>query len=575
MSLPAIVLVLMLVLLVAALVRYSVHSAGIFAAMLLAMLALGFIDTSMLLRNAANPGLATLVLLVLISFSLEKTSLLRRLSRFLFTRSVSGSVLRTIGFSALASSVLNNTAVVAAMLNAVRSNKKVAPTKLLIPLSYAAIMGGTLTLIGTSTNLIVNSMLVEAGEPGFAFFDFTLVGLGVLAGGSLVLFVMSYLLPDEKNQDVVVTEYLLEAKLNIDSPLIGQSVEQAGLRHLDELFLTEIVRDSEVIRPVARYDILKAGDKLIFTGNVHKVNVLKQFAGISLFADENGLATQNLTEVIIKEESVLKGKTLKSSGFRARFDAAVVAVRREGERVNGKLGEIELKAGDFLLLATGPDFASRHNISKNFYLLSGIEPEHMLSGWRERLTWWGFVAMIAGTVFSGTSLLLAAIYLLAALLFSGCLTINEIKRRFPVEIWLIVSSALCIASAMNHTGLAQNISDFAGSALAGQAPMVTFIGIFLLTYLLTEVITNNAAAALMFPVAYSLAKGMGVDIMPMVMGVAFAASASFVTPYGYQTNLMVFNASNYKLKHFVLVGAPVALTYIILSVLLIPLVFPF
>ena len=199
----------------------------------------------------------------------------------------------------------------------------------------------------------------------------------------------------------------------------------------------------------------------------------------------------------------------------------------------------------------------------------------MLSGWRERLTWWGFVAMIAGTVFSGTSLLLAAIYLLAALLFSGCLTINEIKRRFPVEIWLIVSSALCIASAMNHTGLAQNISDFAGSALAGQAPMVTFIGIFLLTYLLTEVITNNAAAALMFPVAYSLAKGMGVDIMPMVMGVAFAASASFVTPYGYQTNLMVFNASNYKLKHFVLVGAPVALTYIILSVLLIPLVFPF
>jgi di/tricarboxylate transporter len=199
----------------------------------------------------------------------------------------------------------------------------------------------------------------------------------------------------------------------------------------------------------------------------------------------------------------------------------------------------------------------------------------MLSGWRERLAWWGFVAMIAGTVFTGTSLFIAAIYLLAAMLFTGCITINEIKRRFPVEIWLIVTSALCIASAMNYTGLAQDISNFAATVLAGQPPMMAFIGIFLLTYLLTEVITNNAAAALMFPLAYSLAKGMGVDIMPMVMAVAFAASASFVTPYGYQTNLMVFNASSYKLKHFMLVGGPVALTYIICSIILIPLVFPF
>ena len=187
MSLPALALVVMLVLLVAALVRYSAHSAGIFAVMLLALLALGFIDSAVLLRNAANPGLATLVLLVLISFSLEKTSLLRRLSRFLFTRSVPGSIWRTIGFSALASSVLNNTAVVAAMLNAVRANKKVAPTKLLIPLSYAAIMGGTLTLIGTSTNLIVSSMLVEAGETGFAFFDFTPTGIIIFWSGWLTL----------------------------------------------------------------------------------------------------------------------------------------------------------------------------------------------------------------------------------------------------------------------------------------------------------------------------------------------------------------------------------------------------
>ncbi|MBZ9610329.1 SLC13 family permease [Rheinheimera maricola] len=575
MTLPAMALLALLAVLLLLLLRFSQHAAAVFGGMLLCLLTAGFVSTADILRNSANEGLVTLVLLVLISYALEKTSLLRRLSRYLFTASVSGSVWRTVGFSALASSVLNNTAVVAAMLNAVLSNTKVAPSKLLIPLSYAAIMGGTLTLIGTSTNLIVHSMLTETGHSGFRFFDFTLVGLGVLAGGSVVLVLMTRFLPNDQASKALTSAYFLEAKLADDSPLIGQTVEQAGLRHLDELFLAEIIRGNELIRPVARYDVLRRGDKLIFTGNVQKVNVLKQFNGLSLFADDNGLATQTLTEVIIKEESVLTGKTLKSSGFRARFDAAVVAVRRDGGRVSGKLGELELKAGDFLLLATGSDFAGRHNISKNFYVLSGIKPDNMLSGWREKLTWWGFGLMIMSSVALSVSLLQCAMFLLAALVFSGCLTVNEIKRRFPIEIWLIVGSALSIATAMSTTGLALAISQFASGALAGQAPMFTFIGVFLITYLLTELITNNAAAALMFPIAYSLADGLGVNVMPMVMGVAFAASASFITPYGYQTNLMVFNASNYRLKHFILVGTPVALTYIMLSVLLIPLVFPF
>ncbi|MCF4009262.1 SLC13 family permease [Rheinheimera sp. UJ63] len=575
MSLEASVLIGLLVMLLMALLRFQQHAAGVFGAMLLGLLALGFIETADVLKNAANSGLATLVLLVLISYSLEKTSILRRISRFLFTRSVSGSVFRTVSFAALASSVLNNTAVVAAMLNTVRSNKTVSPAKLLIPLSYAAIFGGTLTLIGTSTNLIVHSMLTEKGHPGFGFFDFTLIGLGVtLACGGVVIF-MSRFLPNDTISAENHSAYLLEAELMADSPLVGLTVEEAGLRHLDALFLTEIVRGKQLIRPVARYDVLCAGDKLLFSGNVHKVNVLKQFVGLRLFADDNGLTTQVLTEVMIKEESVLMGQTLKSTGFRARFDAAVVAVRREGEQVSGKLGDIALKAGDVMLLATGPDFSSRHNLSKNFYILSDIDTEDMLSGHREKLTWWGFALMIGVSVFTSISLLQAAMFFLAVLLFAKCLTVNEIKRRFPVEIWLVVTSALCIATAMNTTGLSNVISQFASTGLSGQAPFFTLMGIFLLTYLLTEMITNNAAAALMFPIAYSLAQGMGVDPIPMVMGVAFAASASFITPYGYQTNLMVFNASNYRLKHFFLMGAPVAITYIVVSLLLIPRVFPF
>ena len=575
MSVQAFALIAMLALLLIALIRFQQQVTSVFGVMLLALLAFGFIQMDDVLRSAANPGLATLVLLVLISIALEKTSLLRRLSRFLFSGSVSGSLWRTMGFAALASSVLNNTAVVAALLGTAQKNKKVPPTKLLLPLSYAAIMGGTLTLIGTSTNLIVHSMLTDAGQPGFHFFDFTLVGLGVLAGGLVVTFIMAHWLPATGFQQTTPRHYLLEGQLQADSPLVGQSIEQAGLRHLHDLFLTEIVRGSERIRPVAHYDVLCAGDKLVFSGDVKQVQLLRQFPGLQLFADENGLALEALTEVIIKEESALRGRTLKSTGFRARFDAAVVAIRREGERISGRLGDIPLKAGDFLLLATGPDFAERPNISKNFFVLSGVKPHHVVSGWRESLIWWGFAAMIVASAGFGVSLLKAALFLLAALLFSGCLSVNEIKRRFPIEIWLVVTSALCIAAAMSSTGLAGHISQLAADTLGERSVMLAFIGVLVATYLLTELITNNAAAALMFPVAFSLASGMEVSYLPMVMAVAFAASASFVTPYGYQTNLMVYNASQYRLRHFVVSGVPVALTYLLLCTLLIPLVFPF
>lgn len=565
----------LMALMVVLLVRYQRRAPAIFGVAMLVSVALGWVNTDTVLLNAANPGLATLVILMLIAIALEKTGFLQRLATRLFSPSETASAWKLMGVAALSSSVLNNTAVVAALIQAVRKNRFVLPSRLLIPLSYAAIMGGTLTLIGTSTNLIVNSMFTDTGHAGFGFFDFTLVGLGVLAGGLVVLYLVSLLLPRIEEGQSEASHYFVETRLQSDSPLVGQSVEQAGLRHLDELFLAEIVRDGHLISPVARYDLLEAGDKLLFTGDVTKVKRLEQFPGLKLFADDQGLATHQLTEVVVKEDSVLAGRTLKSTGFRARFDAAVVAIRREGEAVSGKLGEVTLQAGDFLLLATGPDFSARTNLTKNFYVLSGLRPDNMLSGWREQLTLWGFLGTIGVTVALGATLLTGVLFFLAVLLLTGCLNVNEIKRRFPVEIWLIVTSALTLAAALENTGLAAYITSFAQASLSGQAPYVTFIGVFLLTYLLTEVITNNAAAALMFPVAYSLALGLGIDPFPMILGVAFAASASFITPYGYQTNLMVFNASQYRLRDFVRSGVPVALTYITLSVLLIPLVFPF
>ncbi|MEE2001502.1 SLC13 family permease [Alkalimonas sp. MEB108] len=575
MSISAYGLLALMLLLVASLIRWPQRAVTAFGVALLLLLLSGLIDATTLLHSASNPGLASLVLLLLIAVALEKTSVLRRLSRWLITGSAKGSLARVLGFSAVSSSMLNNTAVVAAMLSTIQANTRQPASKLLLPMSYAAILGGTLTLIGTSTNLIVHSMLLDRGHAGFAFFDFTLIGLALVLACGLVLFVLAPWLPVLSQPKQSAPASLLEARVLPGSALAGKTVEQAGLRHLQDLFLLEIVRAQERICPVAPHDVLAAGDRLMFSGDVRQVQLLSQFDGLALYAERTGLSADAMTEVMVKQDAAIVGDTLKSADFRARFDAAVVAIRRDGVALQGRLGEVELKGGDVLLLATGPDFSRRHNLARNFFILSGLRPHSVLSGWREQLAWWGFAAMVVATAVLGVPLFTAAITLLAALLLTGCLSTAEIKRRFPTDIWLIVTAALCLASALSGTGLAHGISELAAQYLGQGSAWLAFAGVLLLTYLLTELITNNAAAALMFPVAYNLALGMGIEVMPMALAVAFAASASFITPYGYQTNLMVFNAGSYRLRHFVLTGLPVAATYLLVCLLLIPQLFPF
>jgi di/tricarboxylate transporter len=470
---------------------------------------------------------------------------------------------------------MNNTAVVATLISVVNSNKHINPGKLLLPLSYAAILGGTLTLIGTSTNLIVNSMLIEQQQPSLQFFDFTLIGAIVCAACLIVIYFRSDALPSKTDDVKTSVEYLLEVKVEPDSPLIGQSVEQNGLRNLTALFLVEIVRGKRLISPVEPDEVLQANDKLIFTGDISKVMVINQFEGLTLFAQKDGLLRENLTEVLVKPEASIVGKTLKQSGFRARFDAAVVAIRREGEALSGKLGDIRIQAGDFLVLAVGNDFHSRHNLSKNFYVLSGHQPDHMLHGWREQLTIGGFLAAIALSAFTAVNLLTALLFFVALLVATHCLTLNEIKRRFPLEIWLIVLSALTLADAFYQTGTAALLANTVQTLLTDQSVYLALIAIYLLTLVITELITNNAAAALVFPIAYHIAVGLGVNPITFVMAVAFAASGSFISPYGYQTNIMVFNAGNYRLIDFVRFGLPVSIIYSSLVLLLLPWVFPF
>ena len=558
-----------------ALFKFQRYPERVFAGTTLACLAFSFVSSQQVLLNSVNPGLVALLLLVFASFAFERTSLLRKTAAVLIKGSKLQSSLRILFGAAIASAFMNNTAVVATLISTVKNNKIVNPGKLLIPLSYAALLGGTLTLVGTSTNLIVNSMLIETGSNGLAFFDFTLVGLAVLFCCIVVIMLRLPTLPDMKVTSIQESNYFLEAEIEQSSKLIGKSVETNGLRHLDSLFLVEVIRAGRLISPVKPEEVLLAGDKLIFTGDISKVLTLQQFDGLCLFADKDGLVKDNLTEVLIKPESAVIGKTLKTAGFRARFDAAVVAIRREGGELSGKLGDIEIQAGDFLVLAVGKDFRARTNLSKNFYIISGHEPDNMLHGWRDSATILGFLTTIAISAFTNIALVSCLIFYIAFLVVANCLTVNEIKRRFPLEIWMIVLGALTLAKALENSGVAEILATNIEALLDGKSIYIAFVVIYFITLITTELVTNNGAAALNFPIAYNIALGLGVDPMPFVMAVAFAASASFISPYGYQTNVMVYNAGNYKLMEFIKFGIPVSLIYSVVVLITLPIVFPF
>jgi di/tricarboxylate transporter len=544
-----------------ALVTTNERPSLIFAASLLALIASQQLVISDVIHNFTNQGLITLVLLLLVSSAVDKTSLIKRLGRTLVTASFNTSYWRLFGLTFFSSALLNNTAIVASLIGPVKQNQYHHASRLLIPLSYSAILGGTVTLIGTSTNLIVDSFLIEHGHPGFNFWDFTLYGLVAGLSCGLLMFLMTPLLPEIANKNNEYNSYFLEADVKEDCELIGKSVEENHLRNLPELFLIEISRDGKLITPVTPDMVIQAGDKLIFSGNIQHVGNLDHIKGLKFFAESNGLLRENLTEVIISNRAQIIGQTIKALGFRALFDAAVVAIRRDGESLSGKLGEIKLQSGDFLLLATGPDFMQRHNLTKNFFILSEKKMEKKLSRPQDWITLGGFLITVTLAATSVINLATGLLFFIAILVIAGVTTNNEIKRNIPLNLIVVIVGALSLATALEKSGVIRQIMELIGPWATSVSPIWALIMVYILTLILTELVTNNAAAALMFPLAYGLVQTLGVPIMPFALAVAFAASASFISPYGYQTNLLVFSASNYRFKHFIKFGLPISICY--------------
>ena len=526
----------------------------LFSAAMAACVMVGSIDLSSVMAKATNEGLVTLLLLLMVSLGLERLPWLLSLSQYVVRRSLPKTLLGLSGMTMLFSAFVNNTAVVATLAGTLRKNPHHAASQILLPISYAAILGGTLTLIGTSTNLIVSSFLEDLTGSGIAFFAFLPVALPAAMAGLAAMLLMHRVLPASNEAYAQTHDFLIEMVVADDSRLVGNTVLENGLRDLGDLFLVELVRQGRLMTPVMPDEYLEAGDRLIFSGDVTKVGILERFHGLRSFALDQGLLGTNLTEVVLLPGAPVVGLTIKQSEFRSRFDAAVVGLHRDGERLSGKLGNISLRAGDSLMLAVGADFQKRSNLSRNFLIVDNSVASHSLSTAKSVITAVGMTTAvgcsIAGWVSLSTGLMFLLLLMLSLKLFSAA----ELRRRFPFEMWLIVSSALAISQAVLNSGLMETAMLGLSPLLAEVSPTMMLVLIYGLTLAMTELMTNNAAAALMFPIGYSVAITTGLEPMAFVMAVALGGSASFLTPYGYATNLMVKNLGGYSRQDYIRFG---------------------
>jgi di/tricarboxylate transporter len=553
---------------------------------LIAIIILGFfgiLTPKEILSGMANEQIAVIILLLLIGDIIRKTDIIDWLFDRFFrnTTTYRGFLGRMIFVVAGFSAFLNNTPLVAIMMPYVHNWSKrhnIAPSKLLIPLSYAAILGGCATLIGTSTNLIVNGMVTDqAIIPGLEpleLFDFTLVGLPmiILGSGYLMLF-GNKLLPSRLDAisdfSVKSREYLVEAQIKSNSRIIGKTIEEAGLRNLKGLYIVELSRGTQRLSAVSPVVVLKEGDILVFAGDTETIAEMIN-TDIGLALTQVGMFTKRsntaILEVVVSHNSTLISKTVRQTGFRGRYEAAILAVHRNGERVSGKIGSVKLKAGDVLLLLAGDDFTKRSHDTNDFYLISRVREFRKLEMYKSIILIGGLLTAIAISALGFISLFMALMILMIIIQILKIVSPKDIPKSIDYNLAIIIVLSLALGTAMIKTGMADMIADFIITVFKPFGPIGLLMGIFFITNLLASYITNKAAAAIIFPISVSAAINMGLPTMPFVLIVATAAAANFITPIGYQTNLMVYGPGGYAFKDYMKIGLPLTLIYMVSAV---------
>ena len=552
------------------------------------LLAAGVLTPAETFQGMANEGMLTVAALFVVAAAIERTGALaavvdRALGR---PKSLASAQLRTMLGPAVVSAFMNNTPVVALMVPAIRDwakKHRLSVSKLLMPMNDAVVLGGLCTLIGTSTNVVVSGLVAaKTGHP-LGMFEITWLGVPLLAAGMVYLVIASkYLLVDRRpavSQADDPRQYSLEMLVEPNSPLVGRSIEEAGLRGLDGLFLMEIDRGGHVIAAVSPTERLEAGDRLVFVGVVESVVELQKIRGLrpandQVFQLDDPRSERVLVEAVVSNTCPFLGREIREGRFRSTYDAVVIAVARNGERLKQKIGDIRLEAGDTLLLETSVAFRERQRSNRDFYLVSEVRGSTPPRHDRAWIACAALVAMVLAAALEIVPMSAAAFVAAAIVICTHCITPNEARKSIEWESLFLIAASFGLARAMEKTGLAELIAHSTISA-AGEHPQALLAAIYLVTMVFTELMSNNAAAVLVFPIAWQTAADLGVNPMPFVMAVTVAASCGFATPMGYQTNLMVYGPGGYKFSDYVRFGGPLNLLVMAITVLLAPLIWPF
>lgn len=580
------------------------------------LLLAGILDPREALEGLGNEAMVTVGILYIVGAGVRQTGGVDWIAQRLFGRpkSTFGAIVRMMFPTAALSAFMNNTPLVAMLIPAVADWSKmhrIPASKLMIPLSYAAILGGTCTLIGTSTNLVVDGKIKEeakrriaadvrngikedqaranferdTGLPagGLKMFDITWVGLPAAILGCTFMAVSAWwLLPDRKPAISNLQDprsYTIEMLVEPDSPLVGKTIEEAGLRHLPGAYLVEVDRDGFILAAVGPNERLRGNDRLVFVGVVDSVLDLQKIRGLVPATDQVFKLTaprssRCLIEAVVSNSCPLVGKTIRDGRFRSIYNAAVIAVARNGERINKKIGDIALRPGDTLLLEAHPSFADQQRNNRDFFLVSRLEDSQPPRHERALLAVAILAVMVLLASLTPLGMFKAALIAAGLMLATRCCSISLARRSIDWEVLLAIAASFAVGAALEKTKAAQMLADYMIGCAQGHAWWSLAV-VYLVTLFATELITNNAAAALMFPMAIATANRLGVNSMPFVIVVMMAASAGFATPIGYQTNLMVYGPGGYRFSDYLKVGVPLDLLICVVTVALVPRIWPF
>lgn len=586
-------LILVIIVILFILISLYLELLGATFTFLVAVIILGFfgvLTPREILSGFANEQIAVIIMLLLFGDIIRRTAVIDNMFEKIFSgaKSYKGFLSRMMLVVAGFSAFLNNTPLVAVMMPYVNNWSKrneIPPSKFLIPLSYAAILGGCATLIGTSTNLIVNGLVVDQDivqnlEP-LNIFDFVWVGVPMIIIGYLYFMFWGYrLLPERKHplDDIQGTNrnYLIETQIRKKSRLIGKNIGESGLRDLKGLYLVEIQRNEKKIFVVSNNLVLAESDILVFAGNTDKVTgLIDRDLGLSI--PSVGMLRRKkkteIVEIVISHNSSLIDKSLKKINFRANFDAAVIGVHRNEGRIESKLRDVVLKAGDVLLLYSGDDFISRSRDTSDFYYISKVKTYQRFEWYKIPILVGGLVLSIILSALHIIPLFMGLIVLLLASLVMKVTNPKDLPKGIDYDLVLIIVMSLALGTAMIKSGAADLIANFFINIFLPFGKIGIIFGIYLITAFMGAYITNKAAVAIIFPISLTMAVNLELPYMPFILVVAYAAAANFMTPVGYQTNLMVYGPGGYSFKDFFKVGFPLTMIYMVVTVTILSLIY--